>query len=338
MSRFFNKKQAAATQKKIAVAADSDASSNSDADSDADSDENNSMFAAQSSQSQSQKKAATSRFGRALAIDSDSDSDSDSDDDSDDSDDSDAPRKKPLQKQQLQPTLIRDKRFDEMRNIIKPLMNAKKINDWVSIQNEFDRLNNAYQKVASIQPDEKLPHPFRFYYRALATLEDAHKAHTESGKTLNAVNQKAFTGMKSKLKKLCKTKEEEIASWRENPLDEEASEAEAIELARSLAAPAGGAIDAGDESDDSIFGKDDDDSDSDSEPEIDEEADKNLTSWERVLKKFGRTPKKDDDGSDSDEDGGKKKLTKEEKKIARVARKVTIAEEAVAAAPVAPTA
>ncbi|KAJ3064473.1 Translation initiation factor 3 subunit c [Podochytrium sp. JEL0797] len=292
MSRFLRKKTALATS-------DSDSHSDSNSDSDA----SGGMFASQ-------------RKGNNAAMSSDDSSDSSSDSDSSNSD-SDAPRKQQTQRKGKAPLGVqafvpppRDARLNDLRQSIRLLTNAKKINDWVAINNEFDRLQNNYNRVSQIQPDDLSPAPLRCYHRTIAQLDDAIKLAPPK---MNAVNSKAFTQMKSKLKKVVKALEVPIAAWRENPLDEEQSEEEFVTLARkaatSIPAAAPAAVDDAEESDDSIFGNDSD-SESDDESEIDEEEIKNMSARERMLKKFGRTPEKD---SDDEADAKKKPIVRKQK-------------------------
>ncbi|KAJ3107916.1 Translation initiation factor 3 subunit c [Phlyctochytrium planicorne] len=145
-----------------------------------------------------------------------------SDDESEDDDEDDMGGKKAMRS-------AKDKRYDEMRAIVKLLNNGKKINDWVAIQNEFDKLNRAYAKSASMNAFEGGTRP-RFYFRALAQLEDFLKGVLEKKedlKKMNALNAKALNAMKQKVKKHNKTVEADIEAWRANPVNEEDSAFEA---------------------------------------------------------------------------------------------------------------
>ncbi|KAJ3323439.1 Translation initiation factor 3 subunit c [Blyttiomyces sp. JEL0837] len=189
---------------------------------------------------------------------------------------------------------VRDKRFEEMRTIVRALNNGKKINDWAAMQNEFEKLNKAWAKTSAVLEREGGVRP-RFYFRTLAQLEDLNKATLEKKdvvKKMNTLNAKALNAMKQKLKKHNKTLEADIEAWRANPVDEEASEAEAIALAKSRQAAAKGDDD-GEDSDDSYFNNNDSsDSDSDSDSDEDDSA---LDARARVLKKFGKKPEKEDE-------------------------------------------
>ncbi|KAI8620969.1 eukaryotic translation initiation factor 3 subunit 8 N-terminus-domain-containing protein [Chytriomyces sp. MP71] len=296
MSRFFNKK--------AAVVAAPSSSSDDDSDervSDSGSDAEGGMFATQKS------KSTANKTKKAAADSSESDSDADSDSDSESESDSEDDKKKaPAKKTAVlakfgrkttrtiaaQQRRQKSPRLNDLRASVAALNTKKKINDWGAIQSEFDKLNTSYSRLSQIvNADAANPQPFRFYFRALAQLEDFHKQTAENKdlvKKMNTLNTKAFTAMKQKIKKQTKSFEDEIKEWRATEIDEEASEAEAI--ARASAAGAG---DAGDESEDSIFG---DDSDSESESEDEDKEDlKHLSARERMLKKFGRSPVNSDD-------------------------------------------
>ncbi|EGF78398.1 hypothetical protein BATDEDRAFT_13212 [Batrachochytrium dendrobatidis JAM81] len=150
--------------------------------------------------------------------------DDDSDGDSVDSDDSDA--KKTIRS-------ARDKKFGEMRSAVAAMHSAKKSSDWISIQNEFDRLIKAIIKSNAIIQQEGLP---RFVSRSLVQIDDFIKnslSSKESTKKMNATIAKALNAMKQKIKKTTKTYEQQIAEFRAAPVDEEESEAEAEEAIKS---------------------------------------------------------------------------------------------------------
>ncbi|KAI9209580.1 eukaryotic translation initiation factor 3 subunit 8 N-terminus-domain-containing protein [Polychytrium aggregatum] len=183
---------------------DSESDLSSDVDSD-DSDESD------DNQQQKSKSLGFNRFLKGAKQDDD-------DDDDDLSDDGEKGRS----------TSKKDKRFEEMRSIINTLANAKKISDWVAIQNEFERLNKAYDKSKHIFTYEGI-NP-RFYFRALAELEDFLKntsANKDATKKMSPSSAKALSTMKQKIKKHNKTFEKEIEAWRQNPVTVEESEEEA---------------------------------------------------------------------------------------------------------------
>ena len=62
----------------------------------------------------------------------------------------------------------KDKRFMEMRSTVDEIKNKIKINDWLSLQTLFDKLNKQLEKVMRTQEGSSIP---KFYFRALANLE-----------------------------------------------------------------------------------------------------------------------------------------------------------------------
>ncbi|KAJ3125920.1 Translation initiation factor 3 subunit c [Nowakowskiella sp. JEL0407] len=173
--------------------------------------------------------------------DSDSDSDDSNDDDSDDDDD--VPKKPSASAlfgrqsdseeddeegggKRLKSA--RDKRFEEMRAFCKTLQNGKKINDWVAIQNEFDKLVAAYTKFTA---NKNEPHQ-RFFIRTCVEIEDFVKTFSENKdavKKMNASQAKSFNAMKQKIKKHNKLINDEIQKFLENRVTEEESENELVE-------------------------------------------------------------------------------------------------------------
>lgn len=63
----------------------------------------------------------------------------------------------------------RDKRFDELQQTYDQMKNQMKINDWVSLQSSFEKLNKQLEKVARLTEGEPTP---RLYIKAVSELED----------------------------------------------------------------------------------------------------------------------------------------------------------------------
>ncbi|KAJ8098823.1 eukaryotic translation initiation factor 3 subunit 8 N-terminus-domain-containing protein [Lipomyces tetrasporus] len=109
----------------------------------------------------------------------------------------------------------KDKRLEEIDAIIRTIDNAKKINDWVHISNEFDKLNKIIAK-ASQQGDTP-----KTYIKAIAELEDfmneTIKTEKDSKKKMNATNARALNSIKQRIKKNNRQYEDLIAKFRADP-------------------------------------------------------------------------------------------------------------------------
>ncbi|KAK0485673.1 eukaryotic translation initiation factor 3 domain-containing protein [Armillaria novae-zelandiae] len=176
-------------------------------------------------------KPAMSRFLRTAGSDSSS-SDSDESEDSDsDSDDDARPAKRtglPLRsdsededeeedtKAGVRIMSAQERRLADMESTGKAIENALKINDWVAISNEFDKLVRMIQRQHNVS--EPVP---PFYIKALISLESSLNAaiakEKESKKKMNATNAKALTAMKQKVKKGMKEYEQDITKYNADP-------------------------------------------------------------------------------------------------------------------------
>jgi len=135
----------------------------------------------------------------------------------------------------------KDKRLEEMESTVKVMENASKINDWVAISNEFDKLLRfvaRHQTLTLALPAAAQIPPI--FIKALVDLEAlitaASAKEKEGGKKLNASNAKSLNGMKQKVRKTIRENEAAVDSYKN---DSDAFEA-AYQSAIAGSGPAAG--------------------------------------------------------------------------------------------------
>ncbi|XP_053376281.1 eukaryotic translation initiation factor 3 subunit C-like isoform X2 [Mercenaria mercenaria] len=115
----------------------------------------------------------------------------------------------------------KDKRYEELLNIIKSLKNKKKIKDMSNVLSDFESLCKAFDKAKKVVEKEGIP---RFYIRTLSELEEFVSEcweDREGRKKMNKTNAKSLTTLRQKLKKYSKDFEKELEEYKENPDDTE---------------------------------------------------------------------------------------------------------------------
>ncbi|KAG9316530.1 eukaryotic translation initiation factor 3 subunit 8 N-terminus-domain-containing protein [Chiua virens] len=110
----------------------------------------------------------------------------------------------------------KDKRLEEIEATGKVMDNALKINDWVVISAEFDKLLRLVQRQSNVA--EPIP---PFFLKKLTSLEESLNAalakEKEVKKKMNAVNARALNSMKQKVKKTMKEHEKELSQYQADP-------------------------------------------------------------------------------------------------------------------------
>ncbi|KIY44324.1 eukaryotic translation initiation factor 3 subunit 8 [Fistulina hepatica ATCC 64428] len=171
---------------------------------------------------------AMSRFLRTAGSDSSSD-DSDESNESDDESDARPQRHRGLPRMSDasdedgddEPRVARilsaqEKRLVEMEATGKVIDNALKINDWVAISAEFDKLVRLVQRQHNIS--EPIP---PFYVKTLVSLESSVTSsmarEKEAKKKMNATNAKALNSMKQKVRKSIKEYEDDVKRYQADP-------------------------------------------------------------------------------------------------------------------------
>lgn len=114
----------------------------------------------------------------------------------------------------------KEKRYEELTNLIKQIRNFKKIKDMSSMLNSFEDLMRAYTKAQPVINKEENGQTPKFYLRCLVEVEDFINEmweDREGRKNMSKNNSKSLASLRQKLRKYNKEFEEEITKFRENP-------------------------------------------------------------------------------------------------------------------------
>ncbi|XP_060068730.1 eukaryotic translation initiation factor 3 subunit C-like isoform X2 [Ylistrum balloti] len=169
-----------------------------------------------------------------------------SDSESDSSSDSDEPTFAPQKDRPMRPAAFqlsddeeeqtrvvrsaKDKRYEELRKIIKLIGNHKKIKDMSKVLSGFEDLGRAYDKAKKVV-DKEGGSP-RFYIRCLSELEDFVNEcweDREGRKQMSKNNAKGLTTLRQKLRKYNRDFEEQISSYKEHPDEGDEDDEEKVE-------------------------------------------------------------------------------------------------------------
>lgn len=220
----------------------------------------------------------------------------------------------------------KEKRYEDLSNIIKNIRNYKKIKDMSSMLTSFEELTRAHTKALPVITKVENGVTPRFIIRALAELEDFINMvweDKEGRKNLSKNNSKSLGTLRQKFRKYIKEFDSDLKKFRESPdaADDDEEEEEKKEESESedeqhVTPTAAKAVSFkkdvqkvkvdkdDDESDDSI----DWDMDSDSDESSSDEETQYTSIRERFLKKADK-----EDGDDAENKKEKKKLQKDSK-------------------------
>ncbi|XP_059474557.1 eukaryotic translation initiation factor 3 subunit C-like isoform X3 [Neocloeon triangulifer] len=98
----------------------------------------------------------------------------------------------------------KEKRYEELTNLIKQIRNHKKIKDMSSMLSSFEELTRAYQKALPVVTKEENGVTPRFYVRILAELDafiNEVWEDKEGRKNMSKNNSKSLASMRQKLRK-----------------------------------------------------------------------------------------------------------------------------------------
>lgn len=119
----------------------------------------------------------------------------------------------------------KEKRYEELTNLIKQIRNHKKIKDMSKMLTGFEDLTRAFTKARSVIDKQEAGVIPKFYLRCLVEMEDFIAEcweDREGRKNMSKNNSKSLATFRQKLRKYNKDFEQEIGAYRENPeIDEE---------------------------------------------------------------------------------------------------------------------
>lgn len=228
----------------------------------------------------------------------------------------------------------KEKRYEDLSNIIKSIRNYKKIKDMSSLLSSFEDLTRAYAKALPVITKEENGICPRFIIRALAELEDFINEvwdDREGRKNLSKNNSKSLGALRQKFRKYIKDFDSDLKKFRESPdaaddedEEEEKKEEEESDDEEAAVAPAAKAVSFKKDAVEKVkVEKDDDDSDDSIDWGQDSDSDESSSEEEaygaNIRERFLKRPEKED-GDDGEKKKEKKKTkeTKDRRKKERV--------------------
>lgn len=131
----------------------------------------------------------------------------------------------------------KEKRYEELSNVIKNIRNYRKIKDMSSIQTSFEDLVRVFGKAQPVILKEENGVIPRFIIRAFVELEDFIKESWDDRANLSKNNKKSLEILRQKFRKFIKDHEEEMAKFREAPNDDDEEEEEKSEYTETIFSP-----------------------------------------------------------------------------------------------------
>ncbi|XP_058460133.1 eukaryotic translation initiation factor 3 subunit C [Malaya genurostris] len=227
----------------------------------------------------------------------------------------------------------KEKRYEDLSNLIKSIRNYKKIKDMSSLLTSFEDLTRAYAKALPVITKVENGITPRFVIRALAELEDFINEVWEDRdgrKNLSKNNSKSLGALRQKFRKYIKEFESELKKFRESPdaadddeEEEEKKDEEESEDEQVVAPMAARAVSFKKTVEKVKVEKEDDDSDDSidwgSDSESDESSTDEETQYTSIRERFLKRADKDE-GEDGEKKKEKKKVreAKDSRKSKRV--------------------
>ncbi|KAG1714276.1 Eukaryotic translation initiation factor 3 subunit C [Nymphon striatum] len=122
----------------------------------------------------------------------------------------------------------KEKRYEDLTEIIKQIRNHKKIKDMSKLLTGFENLSKAHVKAKTVIEKEEQGVTPKFYIRCLVELEDFVTElweDKEGRKAMSKNNSKSLTTLRQKLRKYNREYfEAAIEDFRQNPVEDEKEE------------------------------------------------------------------------------------------------------------------